>query len=82
MHRVTPATQLTWVGPEVGEWARHLRGLGIEPDLSSVPEQISEFTGDDAPRNPNRRLALPESLMAPKTTPFYLSETFPVPEEG
>lgn len=47
-----------------------------------VPEQISEYVADESPRNKNVRLFIPEAIPSPKTTPFYLSETFPVPEEG
>jgi hypothetical protein len=34
--RLQAATQLTWVGDEQGVWIRHLRDLGLEPDLFNV----------------------------------------------
>ncbi|AXH93553.1 hypothetical protein ACFWDZ_25860 [Micromonospora aurantiaca] len=43
-----PVTQLTWVGQEVGEWARHLRETGIEPDLFGIQRRMNADEGDAA----------------------------------
>ncbi|GAA1594145.1 hypothetical protein [Actinoplanes couchii] len=46
--RVTPVTQLTWVGPEVGSWVEHLRAIGIEPDLFGIQRRMNADEGDAA----------------------------------
>ena len=46
--RKHPATQVSWVGPEVGEWGAHLRELGIEPDLFAIQRRMNADEGDAA----------------------------------
>ncbi len=48
INRCNPAAQLTWLGGEVGEWATHLRSLGIEPDLFSIQRRMNADEGDAA----------------------------------
>ncbi|MDQ0692135.1 hypothetical protein [Arthrobacter sp. W4I7] len=46
--RTVPATQLTWAGDQVGDWAGHLRALGIEPDLFAIQRRMNADEGDAA----------------------------------
>ncbi|GAA3671678.1 hypothetical protein GCM10023081_07520 [Arthrobacter ginkgonis] len=46
--RTAPATQLTWAGDQVGDWAGHLRALGIEPDLFAIQRRMNADEGDAA----------------------------------
>ncbi|WP_138733590.1 hypothetical protein [Modestobacter excelsi] len=46
--RTTPAVQLTWAGDQVGDWATHLRALGIEPDLFAIQRRMNADEGDAA----------------------------------
>lgn len=48
INQLAPVTQLNWVGPEVGEWSRHLRDVGIEPDLFSIQRHMNADEGDAA----------------------------------
>ena len=40
------AIQLNWVGEEPGTWARHLRDLGLEPDLFDIQRSMNVDEGD------------------------------------
>jgi hypothetical protein len=46
--RLQAATQLTWVGDEQGVWIRHLRDLGLEPDLFDIQRSMNVDEGDAA----------------------------------
>lgn len=48
INQAAPVTQLNWVGAEVGEWAKHLRDIGIEPDLFSIQRRMNADEGDAA----------------------------------
>ena len=48
INQLAPITQLNWVGQEVGEWSRHLRDVGIEPDLFSIQRRMNADEGDAA----------------------------------
>lgn len=40
------AIQLNWIGEEPGAWARHLRELGLEPDLFDIQRSMNVDEGD------------------------------------
>jgi hypothetical protein len=48
IHKKNAATEVNWVGPEVGEWERQLRTLGIEPDLFAIQRRMNADEGDAA----------------------------------
>jgi len=46
LDRAHASIQLNWVGEEPGAWGRHLRDLGIEPDLFDIQRSMNVDEGD------------------------------------
>ena len=46
LDKVHAAIQLNWVGDEPGNWVRHLRALGLEPDLFDIQRSMNVDEGD------------------------------------